>query len=331
MSTIPKPTGRNAARAPRGAYEIVRISGALLQPAAARLIASASNAQDAAGAFLESAAALGIDLEGFWGSVEERGGLTSVREVVLAIPGAGGALMVFTSEPRGAGGEAEVAEIVAQACRAAAGRSTMAQALLLPRERGAQRALQLAGFAEIAELAYLRRPLSLPPQHGLERAGGLPSGVQMRVVADLPGGFRQSQARLARALERSYIATLDCPELCALRTAAEALESHRAAGVFDPSMWWLIEHDGMPAGVMLFSPSADGEAIELVYVGLAPELRGLGLGASLLRMGLEAAWEHDAAYMTCAVDLRNTPARKLYARAGFRRFGLRRALVRSLA
>ncbi|MCA9292189.1 MAG: GNAT family N-acetyltransferase [Phycisphaerales bacterium] len=327
MSTIPKPPGATPARS----YEIVRFHGELLQPAAARLIASAAKSADTAGAFLETAGAMGIDLGGFWGSVEHRKGGTIVREVALAIPGSGGALMVFTSEPRGSASEAELAEVVARACSEAPKRCTMAQALLLPRERAVERALGLSGFGLIADLAYLRRPIGLAPEHGLERSGGLPAGVRARLVADLPGGYRQSRARLTTALERSYEGTLDCPELCAMRTASEALESHRAAGAFDPALWWLIEHQGAPAGVLLFSPSVDGEAVELVYVGVAPELRGLGLGRTLLRMGLEAVCDTEAQWVTCAVDLRNAPARKLYAQAGFRRFGLRRAFVRSLA
>ncbi len=314
-------------------YDIQRISGALLEPAAKRLVASASAGKDAATSFLEAAGTMGIDLKGFWGSIEVIGGCAVVREVALVVPGSGGAVMLFTSAPSGSAAEAELGAVINRACDASkeSGLSKMAQALLLPRERAAGRALEAAGFTAIAELAYMRRPMELPASHGLEDVPDMPHDITMRVVADLPGGYRQSQARLVSAMERSYEGTLDCPELCAMRTAQDALESHRESGLFDPSLWWLIEHKEIPAGVMLFTPSSAQDGVELVYVGLAPELRGRGIGRTVLRFGLESVCLEVGEWVTCAVDLRNTPARKLYARTGFRRFGLRKAMVRALA
>ena len=39
------------------------------------------------------------------------------------------------------------------------------------------------------------------------------------------------------ALDRSYVDTMDCPELCGMRATADILASHKATGEFDPSLW----------------------------------------------------------------------------------------------
>ena len=106
MSAIPKPTDVTQG------YEITRISGALLESAAKRLVSSVMRGAAGAESFLEAARAAGIDLHGFWGSIEDHQGIARVREVALAVPGAGGALMLFTSEPRGAAAEAELAAVL---------------------------------------------------------------------------------------------------------------------------------------------------------------------------------------------------------------------------
>src|SRR5690606_7180872 len=99
---------------------------------------------------------------------------------------------------------------------------------------------------------------------------------------------------------------------------------------FEPDLWWLVRLHSEPQGAMLFSPGHGGGHVELVYLGLAPPLRGTGLGATLLDFGLRVLAGRPEPLVTCAVDQRNEPARRLYRRAGFEQFAERAAFIRPL-
>jgi len=173
----------------------------------------------------------------------------------------------------------------------------------------------------LAVLGYLRRPNPRAKSKHLSPPA-LPAGVTIENWK--PG----SDDDFVAALEHSYIDTLDCPELCGLRSTRDVLESHKAAGVFEPLLWWLIRHEGAPAGAMLFAPGHGGAHIELVYLGVGPSLRGTGLGARLLDYGLRVIAGRREPAVTCAVDQRNEPAKRLYRKAGFEQFAERAAYIR---
>jgi RimJ/RimL family protein N-acetyltransferase len=135
---------------------------------------------------------------------------------------------------------------------------------------------------------------------------------------------------LIAALDRSYEQTLDCPELCGLRRTHDVLDSHRATGAWSPALWWLVYLHDQPHGCLLINHCPEHSSVELVYLGVSPQLRGRGLGTRLLDLGLSLLAGVEADHIACAVDLRNIPARRLYERAGFREFGRRIALVRPL-
>jgi ribosomal protein S18 acetylase RimI-like enzyme len=56
-------------------------------------------------------------------------------------------------------------------------------------------------------------------------------------------------------------------------------------------------------------------------------MRGKGLGLRLMQLGLAQASAVQPCPVTCAVDLRNAPALKLYQWLGFAEFARRIALV----
>lgn len=324
-----------------GGVRAVRIPRELDIAAAARLVSDpAGSRTQAAKRMLTAAAAHGIDLSLMWGTIEpgapgERA--TRVGQVCLAVPGAGGTAMLVISGPAGGEPAAELIQRVASidaACGYFQNRTgpggkpvCLAQALLEPHETWAVDALRAAGFIHVGELAYMRAPLSRMDLQ--ESPPAWPAGVTVRTIRDLsPKG--QDRAALLQALDRSYEATLDCPELCGLRETADVLESHRATGQWDPNLWWLVELDRQPHGCMLLSRFPEQSSVELVYLGLSRQLRGQRIGSTLLSMGLRRAAQSGADQVTCAVDLRNTPALRLYERLGFREFGRRTAMVRSL-
>lgn len=309
-------------------FRVARVGPEALEAAASRLVAKSAPARGDAGfQFVDSARRHGIDLGNMWASTAE--GSPLPRQVALAVPGAGGTAMFFTTTP---GGEAETAEL-AEVIRAAGGAAgnRLGQALLEPAERAIADALTKAGFTRLAELAYMRA--TLPSQRAAAAAPvvplALPPGVEARTWR------KGDDADLLTALDRSYVDTLDCPELCALRSASDTLESHRATGgdgAFDPSLWWMIFDHGKPEGALLLSPCPGQGHVELVYLGLSPSLRRRGVGRAILTHGLSilARRARPERLVTCAVDQRNAPAKALYESLGFREFTSRIAFVRRL-
>jgi mycothiol synthase len=276
----------------------------------------------------------GIDLSLMWGTVDRAldGRPVHVRQVCLAVPGSGKtAAMVLSGPGTARAGHPERVACLVAACKGLAdpagvgGRVVrLAQALPEPDEPWAVKAFLEAGFTHVGDLVYMRRQLSEPlsPEPVTWAAG-----VEVRAVTSLEA----DRGLLIQALDRSYRDTLDCPELCGLRETVDVLESHRATGVFDPKLWWIAFLNGQPHGCILLGRSPEHRSVELVYLGLSPELRGRGVGSGLLRMGLaRVVGDPGADHVACAVDLRNAPALKLYERFGFRAFGKRVALVRPI-
>jgi GNAT superfamily N-acetyltransferase len=336
---LPDLQGSSPDRLQSALPDAVRIPPDLEVVAAARLVGE--GVRGGGGRRMVTAAALhGIDLSLMWGILDARpdGTPHRVRQVCLAVPGSGRTAMLVLSPPgsrrEGEGEERDrIASIVA-ACRGlgedtAAGRLTvrLAQALPDPRESWAVRAFAGAGFIRVGDLAYLRLPLKR--RQGEVPGMPWPEGITVRNVQEVGPGERDRPV-LLEALERSYIATLDCPALCGLRETEDILESHRATGIFDPKLWWLVYLGDQPHGCMLMSQIPDHSCVELVYLGLSPELRGRGLGSQLLQMGIAASSGRAADHIACAVDMRNSPARLLYERIGFKETGQRVALVRAV-
>lgn len=322
------------------AFDIVRIPPERRVDAAERLVGVEPGARRvAAMRLVASAGSHGIDLDLLWGSLDLRTG--AIREACLGVVGAGRTAMLFlpgsASGPRSVGRVIELAATIRAACdgiaiaRGGGGRGVqIVQALPVPDDVDTNEALRLAGFRNVGELTYLRKSNRgsagrLPPAAD-ERWG---PGVEVRTYASLsPVATAAADAVVIEALERSYEATLDCPELCGLRETADVLDSHRATGEWNPALWWVVLKDARPLGCMLFNVCRAQSSAELVYLGMAPSLRGAGLGSRLLAFGLARVRDEDAAEVTCAVDSRNEPAIRLYRRAGFRACAKRCAMVR---
>lgn len=255
---------------------------------------------------------------------------------------------------------------------------TLAQALIEPGAKEVLAAYTAAGFMKLGDLAYMRRSLShevlaqMRPAASLSRAGENDGEIvfapregeratavrafTVRALRQRGHSPQQIDTWLMQALDDSYIDTLDCPELCGLRTSRDVLESHRAVGQQDDRLWWVVfegagDQQGdltthTARGCVLLNATRESDAVELVYLGLGPRLRGRGLSRSLMEMALRTVWAlrrtiglapetgtpmNLTGGVTCAVDTRNVPALALYERLGFVRFGVRVPMVRSLS
>lgn len=313
--------------------EVSRVPKGLWAVAARRLIAvNQPNRTKAAAQLVDTAEKHGIDLRMMWGTVDPPARL--VRDVALIVPGAGATGVMFLSapEPGISGPEpapraAVVRTALAECNDGRTDRIKVVQALPEPSETWAIAAYEAAGMTSVGELVYLRRRARAAD--ATEPPPSWPGGVTVRPLAKLSTPAEID--RLSAAMEASYVDTRDCPELCGLRATADIIASHQSVGVFDPRTWWIVERDAEPLGCLLLSRSPDFGTMELVYIGLAPCLRGGGLGSMLLRFGLgQAARLAPAHDMTCAVDARNLSAVKLYERFGFEQFAARRPFVTAI-
>lgn len=259
-----------------------------------------------------------------------------VRQVCLLVPGSGRTAMVFLSEPppggdpggpaSGVGERAACLRSARDHARSMGGGVALLQALPAPEEKWAVDACRAAEFRDVGRLLYLRRPIGTSAR-GAERVPeSWGEGVVVRRVSEV--GEQERDGKLVAALDRTYIDTMDCPELCGLRETRDVLASHKSAGRFDPSLWYLVEFRGEPEGCLLLSASPEQRSVELVYLGISPALRGRGLAKGLLSLGLREARARFSSFtFSCAVDARNSAARALYERVEMRAYAERLALV----
>lgn len=299
-----------------------RVTPETLDAAAARLIGATGGplGKAAAQRFIASAQAQNIELSRFWITRQPRG--KRVLSAALLAPSSGGTGMLFTSSPRNAEESRALGETIEAVCANPEG-VRLAQSLLEPEQPAIRRVVSSLGFTHVGNLTYMRRDWKPLPVE--QSAYTLPQGVEM-------SSWRLGDDEdLKTALERTYVDTLDCPELCGLRTMQDVLESHRGAGRWRPELWWILRHEGRPEGVVLINEFPEQGHSELVYLGLGPELRGHGLGGVALRRGMRALRECACRDVTCAVDERNSPAMALYRAHGFVPFAQRVALVRPLS
>jgi len=305
-------------------------------------LVSPPNRRQAARSLIASASAHGIDLELMWGVLGDLNDpkAVKVRQVCLSVLGAGRTAMLFHSAPEGprtlGARERQIEEISAclisclESLSSMPERVRLAQALIEPKHRWANEACEQAGMFFVGELAYMRKALNAEVKTP-NQIPVWPDGISVRPIRTLhPQAAQNDRALLIEALEQSYNDTLDCPELCGLRSMEDVIESHMATGEFDPSRWLLIFKDEQPVGCCLLTHCPANQSIELVYLGIAPQARGLGLGRVVLKHGIERLHGLGAREVSCAVDTRNTPAIHVYESMGFQRFDSRIAYVAAI-
>ena len=128
--------------------------------------------------------------------------------------------------------------------------------------------------------------------------------VRLRSLADAPEAFCQTLAD-AQALH---------PEVWASRLTAAAV-----SGRDHPLV---AELAGAPVGLLYAKVDGDDESVvNLFQVWVAPEARGRGVAASLLREALRWARARKARAVHLSVTCGDTPAARLYLREGFENAG----------
>ncbi len=174
--------------------------------------------------------------------------------------------------------------------------------------------LERNGFRHLTDLRFLVCRLDDSGQEPVGRGRSPESDVPVETIPYQPG---VNDGRFARLIEQTYLATRDCPEVGGLRSGEHALVSHRMSGEFDPSRWLLFRWRQRDAGVLLLNDHPQQDAWELVYLGVAPDCRGQGIGRAMLAHGLERARAAKRGAILLAVDCRNEYAGKVYDELGF--------------
>jgi len=258
-----------------------------------------------------------LDLSGLW-VARRRGRLVGA---LLTHPLAGRAAAIWAPEVETIWGRAALAAGLLRAALAdlRARGFRVAQALVDasgPVTTGGD--LIRGGLPEVTTLTFLERRIDRSDPSELSRRTPGPSFSWKPLGPDTEADFRS-------VLEATYRGSLDMPELEGVRSLDDVMASHRAAGRFDPTYWSVGHLVGEPeaAAVLLLSDVPDRQTWEITYLGLTPAARGRDLGRSALNHAVEQARGARIPRIELAVDARNTPARRLYERAGFRPFDRR--------
>lgn len=238
---------------------------------------------------------------------------------ILPVISPGRSMLLFSPSYVAPAVRPAAAQLIDAVCAAHRHKIHLAQVLIDPADQAVPDAYQSCHFKSMAELVYLqanlRRPLPLPtpPDH-------------FTWLTYTPSLHSQFSA----AILESYRDSLDCPSLNGLRDIEDVIAGHKAAGVHDPSLWFLLNENGHSRGVLLLSPAPQSETMELVYLGLSPQARGRGLADLVMRHALAVTTQRRIERFSLAVDSRNAPAIKLYHRSGLQRICSKLALMRDL-
>jgi GNAT superfamily N-acetyltransferase len=178
--------------------------------------------------------------------------------------------------------------------------------------------LRTAGFRHFSDLLYLVCPDSDFPTIALDP---LSSGVDFLSV----GG--EHNQRIATLVEATYVDTRDCPAVNGLRSIEDVLLGYRATGRYDSQGWLIVRHRGEDVGCLITADHPNNTR-ELIYMGLIPAARRLGLGTVIIRHALWRAAQVRQQRLVLAVDAANEPALRMYAAAGFQAWDRKSVFIR---
>jgi ribosomal protein S18 acetylase RimI-like enzyme len=193
----------------------------------------------------------------------------------------------------------------------------MTQALLPSRDAAREPVLRAVGFRHLADLLYMsceaERFPATPPQ-------------ATELEFDPYSGAKR--VRLLAMVEQTYRQTLDCVGLNGKRTIDDVINGYQGTGVYRAENWQIVRARGEDVGVLLIAEHPAARHWELMYMGLSPEARGLGWGGQITEYAKWRAHEAGVERIVLGVDATNTPALRMYRRAGFETWDRRSVYVR---
>ncbi|MCU0959385.1 MAG: GNAT family N-acetyltransferase [Pirellulaceae bacterium] len=179
--------------------------------------------------------------------------------------------------------------------------------------------LVAAGYRYLATLLYLACNRDQFPQQ------------TPKTEAELVSVDAHARDRWEQLVARTYADTLDCEQLGSLRCMSDVIEGYRATGVYRAAWWLILRYQQADVGCLLLADHPEYQQAELMYVGLVPEVRGRGWGAQVTRYAQWLVAHARRERIVLAVDMRNWPARNMYAQTGFFAWDQRCVYVRTPA
>lgn len=141
----------------------------------------------------------------------------------------------------------------------------------------------------------------------------------------------EARRELEAVIASTYEDSLDCPRLEEFRTPAEIIETYRYSVAYRPDWWFLVQRDSVQGirtnvGALILAEhrtrgadKRDSIAIELVYMGVVPEHRGMGVGRQIVQRVLGTCQSASASRLILAVDRCNHYAGEMYRSYGMKR------------
>jgi ribosomal protein S18 acetylase RimI-like enzyme len=191
--------------------------------------------------------------------------------------------------------------------RAQHGDVRFVQALADPADPRGAELLQACGFSPVTDVLYLVCTLA-----GRQTAQSC-EALRLVQVVDTPAKLEH----LSQLISQTYAGSQDCPRLNGLRSLDDVLASYRAVGESGSSHWYVAEAENADAGCILLAEHSSPRELEIVYMGIAPDFRGRGLGMELVQAAQRLASELNFERLSLAVDAENRPALAIYRAAGF--------------
>jgi GNAT superfamily N-acetyltransferase len=121
---------------------------------------------------------------------------------------------------------------------------------------------------------------------------------------------------MAELVHATYRNTHDFPQLMQIMPARQVLYTYQSGQIFLPELWFFVRRENRNIGVLLMTDQPE-EQIELTYMGLIEEVRGLGFSKEIIRYAKQIARLRKRLFLLTSVAEQNAPALKTYLSQGF--------------
>lgn len=195
---------------------------------------------------------------------------------------------------------------------------TFCHTVLPPSHYGWEATLLAHRMTHLAELHYLSGSVTSSPLVSSSNKPAEPIRLQAFTELD-----ELAQKALIDDVSQE---SLDCPGLREALSSQALLAGFYQKAPYAPCHWYSIHVDDQPVGALLLSPLKD-HCWELLLMGVVPQWRGKGIGREVLQAAFRLAAQEGATEIMLTVDALNTPAQRLYQRAGLDRYAEQRLLA----
>jgi RimJ/RimL family protein N-acetyltransferase len=185
----------------------------------------------------------------------------------------------------------------------------------------------MGGLKRVARLLQMESlanepPPAAEPQPTAERSAAVAVNhsaalpLEVRPHLEYRPHHAMDWADWCRLVERTYIESLDVPELIGLRRIDSTLLGYARGQSAPARRWWSVWLQGAPVGCVILTPMFESDC-ELTYLGLVQEARGKGYSSDMMRFILGWMHRQHRDRLVLAVDERNRPAVATYLKFGF--------------